>query len=97
MRENDHSYFQNRQCKYFPCHTVEDEDEFNCLFCYCPLYMLGDKCGGNFVYTERGIKNCRNCANKRGLPKKNWPGRCMCPARLSPNGSRVGDTPALTR
>ena len=62
MRDNDHSYFQNRQCKYFPCHTVEDEDEFNCLFCYCPLYMLGDKCGGSFVYTERGIKNCRNCA-----------------------------------
>ena len=62
MRENDHSYFQNRQCKHFPCHTVEDEDEFNCLFCYCPLYMLGDKCGGSFVYTERGIKNCKNCA-----------------------------------
>jgi len=23
--------------------------------------MLGDQCGGDFVYTERGIKNCKNC------------------------------------
>jgi len=61
MRENDHSYFQNRQCKYFPCHVVENEDDFNCLFCYSPLYMLGDRCGGNFVYTEGGIKDCSNC------------------------------------
>lgn len=61
MRENDHSFFQNRRCKYFPCHAVEHEDEFNCLFCYCPLYMLGDQCGGNFVYTERGAKKCTNC------------------------------------
>ena len=61
MRENDHSYFQNRQCKYFPCHKVSDTSEFNCLFCYCPLYALGDQCGGNFTYTERGIKNCTNC------------------------------------
>ncbi len=22
---------------------------------------MGDKCGGNFVYTEGGIKNCSNC------------------------------------
>ena len=23
--------------------------------------MLGDKCGGNFTYTESGIKNCTDC------------------------------------
>lgn len=34
---------------------------FNCLFCYCPLYALGDKCGGNFRMTEKGIKDCTNC------------------------------------
>lgn len=60
MRENDHSYFQNRQCKYFPCHEGAGE-EFNCLFCYCPLYALGDGCGGNFRYTEKGIKDCSHC------------------------------------
>lgn len=61
MRENDHSYFQNRACRYFPCHEVPDTGEFNCLFCYCPLYALGEQCGGNFTYTERGIKKCTGC------------------------------------
>ncbi|MDO4834136.1 MAG: cysteine-rich small domain-containing protein [Bacillota bacterium] len=51
----------NRECEYFPCHEVDDPDEFNCLFCYCPLYTLGHECGGNFVYTEKGIKDCSNC------------------------------------
>lgn len=60
MRENDHSYFQNRDCKYFPCHKGAGKD-FNCLFCYCPLYALGDGCGGNFRYTEEGIKDCSRC------------------------------------
>ena len=31
------------------------------MFCYCPLYALGEKCGGNFRYTEKGIKDCTNC------------------------------------
>ncbi len=54
-------FFQNRQCEYFPCHTGADEKTFNCLFCYCPLYPLGENCGGNFTYTEDGIKDCSNC------------------------------------
>lgn len=57
---NDHSYFQNRECEYFPCHKTGREN-FNCLFCYCPLYALGDKCGGNLAYTANGIKDCSNC------------------------------------
>ena len=60
MKQNDHSFFQNRECKYFPCHNT-DCDDFNCLFCYCPLYALGDRCGGNFRYTEKGIKDCTDC------------------------------------
>lgn len=58
--KNNHSFFQNRECEYFPCHNTKCKD-FNCLFCYCPLYALGDKCGGNFAYTENGIKDCSNC------------------------------------
>ena len=62
MDENlNHQFFQNRECKYFPCHKVADDAEFNCLFCYCPLYALGDQCGGNFKYTDRGIKDCSYC------------------------------------
>ena len=58
--KNDHTFFQNRECAYFPCHKVDDDREFNCLFCYCPLYTLGDRCGGNFSYTETGVKVCSN-------------------------------------
>lgn len=56
-----YAFFCHKECEYFPCHKTEDPDSFNCLFCYCPLYALGRRCGGNFTYTENGIKNCENC------------------------------------
>ena len=56
-----YDFFQHKECEFFPCHEGMDEDRFSCLFCYCPLYALGDKCGGNFTYTEQGIKDCSNC------------------------------------
>lgn len=56
-----YSFFANRECEYFPCHATDDPDNFNCLFCYCPLYALGRRCGGNFRYTEKGIKDCTQC------------------------------------
>ena len=54
-------FFQNRDCEHFPCHEGIAEEDFNCLFCYCPLYMLGKQCGGRFFYTEKGVKSCKNC------------------------------------
>ena len=57
-----YKFFQNRECEYFPCHDIDNPEDFNCLFCYCPLYCLGEKCGGNFKYTEKGIKSCVNCS-----------------------------------
>lgn len=57
----NHSFFQNRECEYFPCHKGIHTEDFSCLFCYCPLYALGDKCGGNFTYTAQGIKDCSEC------------------------------------
>ena len=57
-----YSFFQNTECEYFPCHRIADPSRFNCLFCYCPLYMLGPGCGGNFTYNEKGIKVCTDCA-----------------------------------
>ena len=56
-----YSFFSHKECEYFPCHKGADPEDFNCLFCYCPLYALGEKCGGNFRYTESGIKDCTNC------------------------------------
>lgn len=58
--KNCFSYFENTDCEYFPCHKGVDND-FNCMFCYCPLYLLGENCGGNFTYTENGTKDCSNC------------------------------------
>lgn len=57
----NYDFFQNKECEYFPCHACSDLENFNCLFCYCPLYALGDQCGGNFSYTEEGIKDCTHC------------------------------------
>lgn len=56
-----YKYNQNRKCEFFPCHNGLKKEEFSCLFCYCPLYALGDKCGGNFTYLDNGIKDCSNC------------------------------------
>ena len=60
MNQN-YKFFTHKDCEYFPCHKTNDPDNFNCLFCYCPLYALKDKCGGNFRYTDNGIKDCSNC------------------------------------
>ncbi len=54
-------YFANRDCEYFPCHQNADSDNFNCLFCFCPLYVLGDRCGGSFTYLDNGVKDCSSC------------------------------------
>ena len=54
-------FFCNTNCEYFPCHLGIDKEEFNNLFCYCPLYVLGKNCGGNFLYLDNGIKDCSNC------------------------------------
>ena len=62
MSEKHYSFFQNCECEYFPCHKGADPETFNCLFCYCPLYALGRKCGGNFRYNEKGFKDCTNCS-----------------------------------
>lgn len=61
-KTRNYAFFQNRQCENYPCHNGVPEDEFNCLFCYCPLYPLGDRCGGHFVYLENGVKSCENCS-----------------------------------
>lgn len=67
---NNYKFFNHKDCEYFPCHKTNKPEEFNCLFCYCPLYALGKNCGGNYKYNEKGIKDCSQCM----LPhnKKNY-------------------------
>ncbi|GMG95945.1 cysteine-rich small domain-containing protein [Tepidimicrobium xylanilyticum] len=57
--KNSYRFYRNIDCEYFPCHNVKDEENFNCLFCYCPLYFL-EECGGNY-FDNNGIKDCTNC------------------------------------
>lgn len=59
--EHSYRFFSNKDCQYFPCH--KNLEDFNCLFCYCPLYLL-EKCPGKPEYLERNgkrIKVCTNC------------------------------------
>ena len=66
VETNNYMFFSHKDCEFFPCHATEHPENFNCLFCYCPLYALGDQCGGNFQYTDNGIKDCSNCLVPHG-------------------------------
>ena len=61
------SFFQNRNCEYFPCHEVADEENFSCLFCFCPLYHI-ENCGGSHRTLSNGVKDCSSCT----LPHMNY-------------------------
>lgn len=59
--EHSYRFFENRDCKYFPCH--EGLEHFNCLFCYCPLYLRAH-CPGKPEYKKingKTVKVCTNC------------------------------------
>ena len=51
-----YTWFQNRECEYFPCNKGVREEEFNCLFCYCPLYNIHFFCLCSRMYDK--IKKC---------------------------------------
>lgn len=53
--------FSHRDCEFYPCHRGADPDHFNCLFCYCPLYLLGTECGGTYQILAGGVKDCSDC------------------------------------
>ena len=58
---NSYKFFENRDCRYYPCH--KGIDSINCLFCYCPLYSM-ENCPGNYSYIEangKRIKVCSEC------------------------------------
>ena len=55
-----YAFFQNKQCECFPCHPTNNTEDFNCLFCFCPLYPYTN-CGGVYTFTEDGIKDCSAC------------------------------------
>ena len=58
--KNSYRFFENKECDYFTCH--EGLDNFNCLFCYCPMYHVKN-CPGNPVYKEKEGKRLKICTN----------------------------------
>ena len=59
--DNSYKFFENRECEYFPCHKLDGD--FNCLFCYCPMYGYED-CPGTGTYVKkngRRVKVCTDC------------------------------------
>ncbi len=55
-----YKYFENKDCEFYPCHEMKEQ---NCLFCFCPLYLL--ECGGAFKMLEgkdgHKVKDCGDC------------------------------------
>lgn len=54
---NSYKYFENRDCKFYPCHNSE---HINCMFCVCPFFDEPN-CGGNFKILSNGVKDCSDC------------------------------------
>ena len=55
--------FTNTNCEFYPCHDInQSKYQFNCMFCFCPLYFLD--CPGNYQWIEDHqelVKDCSNC------------------------------------
>ena len=66
MQKNCSRFFENRDCEYYPCHDME---QINCMFCFCPLYLMKD-CGGAYlmIKDKNGgmIKDCSQCTLVHG-------------------------------
>lgn len=59
--ENSYRFFENKDCKFYPCHR--GLDCLNCLFCYCPLYHM-EPCPGKNEYKDihgKRVKVCTDC------------------------------------
>lgn len=56
-------FFQHTGCEFFPCHDNIPVEDFNCMFCYCPLSFL--QCHGdyNIIESPKGVfrKDCEPC------------------------------------
>ena len=62
--EPNYEFYSNYACDFFPCHYAQNKEDFNCLFCYCPLYSYAD-CPGSPRYQKgrsgKTFKDCSNC------------------------------------
>lgn len=69
--------FTHTACEWYPCHNtsaMKRPQEFNCIFCNCPLYWL--ECPGTYsVITDAdGVrrKDCTLCVLPHDGYKQSW-------------------------
>lgn len=69
--------FTNSECEFYPCHDTskfKHKDEFNCIFCYCPLVWL--ECPGPYTVIEdadgQKRKDCSLCTLPHDGYKQSW-------------------------
>ena len=68
--------FTHKDCEFFPCHVgvTDPEDNFNCLYCYCPLIFI--QCPGPYsVYADKHgqkRKDCSACKIVHDGHRKSW-------------------------
>ena len=61
--EASYRFFENKDCKYFPCHQGMGGADFSCLFCYCPMKPYADCLGYPTYITNRYGKRIKDCTN----------------------------------
>lgn len=66
--------FKNESCEFFPCHKGVKREDFNCLFCYCPL--MNQECPGPYKVFEdkygRTRKDCSDCTLNHDGIEQSW-------------------------
>ena len=62
---NSYKFFQNKSCKFFPCHKGIKDEDFNCMFCFCPTFnkITNIQLVDGQILVERGCgrKYCEKC------------------------------------
>jgi Zn-finger protein len=56
---NNHKFFENKNCIYYPCH--KDIDKVNCLFCFCPLFNT-NQCHVLKIFKKDKRSVCEGCS-----------------------------------
>lgn len=86
IQENPQDFhYCNNNCSHFPCHI--NIKEFNCKFCYCPLYFLPFDCGGSYTITKNLIKDCSQCI----IPHDGITGTIYIMQKLNDAFKKIGD------
>lgn len=54
-----YQFFCNRECEYFPCHKMQDPDNFTAFFATAHYTALWQKSGGRFATFQMEIKTAQ--------------------------------------